>query len=67
MGHFEIFIFYFQLQELSFIQITPFGELTILGTQEVDGGEYECVASNEAGSTSETLILEVGCESNLLL
>lgn len=52
----------FQLQELSFIQINPFGQLTILGTQEVDSGEYECVATNEAGSTSEIVTLEVGCK-----
>lgn len=52
----------FQLQELSFIQISQSGGLTIIGTQEVDGGEYECVASNDAGSATETLTLEVGCE-----
>ena len=42
--------------------MSPEGELTIIGTQEVDSGEYECVATNEAGSTTEVVTLEVGCE-----
>ena len=54
----------FQLNELSFIQINPVtGELVVLGVQDMDAGEYQCVATNEAGSTTETITLEVGCES----
>jgi len=37
--------------------------LTILGTQDVDAGEYECVAANEAGTTTEIVELDVGCKS----
>ena len=36
--------------------------MTILGTQDVDAGEYECVAANEAGSTTEIVELDVGCK-----
>lgn len=51
-----------QLQPLSFLRMSPEGELTVLGTQEVDGGDYECVATNDAGSTRAVVVLEVGCE-----
>lgn len=49
-----------ELQELSYIQLDENGKLRILGTQEADAGEYSCVAENEAGKDTETVILEVG-------
>ncbi|XP_029915084.1 hemicentin-1 [Myripristis murdjan] len=36
------------------------GTLQIRGVQEVDAGEYRCLASSPAGSSSGTVILEVG-------
>ena len=53
----------FQLSELSFIEIREeTGELVVLGVQDMDGGQYTCVATNEAGSTQETITLQVGCK-----
>lgn len=49
-----------QLQEISFIEILPEGVLNIIGTQEIDAGDYDCVAANEAGTAKETVRLEVG-------
>lgn len=40
------------------------GTLQIRGVQEVDAGEYRCLASSPAGSSSGTVILEVGGESS---
>ena len=56
-----------QLAELSFLQISEDGRLSILGTQEMDTGEYECMATNDAGTATATLELDVGCETCLLL
>nr|XP_046206515.1 hemicentin-1-like [Oncorhynchus gorbuscha] len=36
------------------------GTLQIRGVQAMDAGEYSCVASNPAGTSSATVILEVG-------
>lgn len=36
------------------------GTLRIRGVQEVDGGQYSCVASSPAGTTAATVTLEVG-------
>ncbi|XP_071783895.2 hemicentin-1 [Centroberyx gerrardi] len=36
------------------------GSLQIRGVQEMDAGEYRCVASSPAGSSSGSVILEVG-------
>ncbi|KAK5871231.1 hypothetical protein PBY51_004123 [Eleginops maclovinus] len=36
------------------------GTLHIRGVQEVDAGQYSCVASSPAGTTAGTVILEVG-------
>jgi len=52
-----------QLEELSFIELSPDGSLTILGAQPLDTGDYECVAANDAGSSSDTVQLDVGCMS----
>ncbi len=51
-----------QLADLSFLSITDDGRLIIYGTQEVDAGEYTCIASNIAGNTSGVVTLEVGCK-----
>ena len=50
-----------QLEELSFIELSPDGSLTILGAQPLDTGDYQCVAANDAGSTSDVVQLDVGC------
>jgi len=47
---------------MSYLLLTPEGSLTIMGTQDVDDGAYECIATNEAGSARGTVMLEVGCE-----
>ena len=41
------------------------GTLHIRGVQEVDAGQYSCVASSSAGTTAGTVILEVGGEFTL--
>jgi Immunoglobulin I-set domain len=48
------------VQDLTFVHISPDGRLTITGTQDVDAGEYECVATNEAGTSSAYVNLEIG-------
>jgi len=54
-----------QLEQLSFIELSPDGSLTILGTQPVDTGHYQCVAANDAGTTTDHVTLDVGCQSLL--
>lgn len=39
------------------------GTLTIKETQDVDAGDYTCVAVNAAGTSSGKISLEVGGES----
>jgi len=56
-----------QLEELSFIELAPDGSLTILGTQPLDSGDYQCIAANDAGDTSDTVRLDVGCMSDIRL
>ena len=41
-------------------QDTHRGTLHIRGVQEVDAGQYGCVASSSAGSSAGTVTLEVG-------
>ena len=54
----------FQLSEVSFIEIRDdTGELVVLGAQDMDAGQYTCVAENGAGTTQETVTLQVGCKS----
>lgn len=57
----------FQLKTLSYVQITDSGQLRILGTQELDAGDYKCEARNEAGSDSATVTLVVGCKKSIIL
>jgi len=52
-----------QLEELSFIELSHDGSLTILGAQPLDTGDYRCVALNQAGSASDVVQLDVGCTS----
>ncbi|OWF52578.1 Hemicentin-1 [Mizuhopecten yessoensis] len=54
-----------QLRQLSYVNITTDGVLMILGTQEQDGGDYRCVATNEAGTDSADVTLEVGSEPRI--
>lgn len=49
------------------MKISDDGQLTILGTQAQDAGKYRCVASNNAGSTSATTQLTIGCMYPLFL
>ena len=44
------------------MQITDSGQLKIIGTQELDAGEYRCEAVNDAGKDSALIRLEVGCK-----
>lgn len=41
------------------------GTLHIRGVQEVDAGQYSCVASSSAGTSSGTVSLVVGGETTL--
>lgn len=43
------------------------GTLHIRGVQEVDAGQYSCVASSSAGTSSGTVSLVVGGEATLQL
>jgi len=53
-----------QLEDLPFIEISSGGRsLRILGAQDADAGDYECIAMNEAGSDSTIIHLDVGCTS----
>lgn len=55
-----------QLEDLPFVEVSPSGEsLKILGVQEIDAGDYECIAVNEAGTTSAVISLDIGCKSTL--
>ncbi|KAK3087485.1 hypothetical protein FSP39_006555 [Pinctada imbricata] len=54
-----------ELRRLSYVQISDAGELTILGTQEQDEGDYRCVAENKAGSDSVDVRLTVGAEPRI--
>lgn len=53
-------LIFLQLQELSFLEMHPDGVLLISGTQELDAGDYDCVATNEAGTSTATISLQVG-------
>ncbi|XP_033761247.1 hemicentin-1-like [Pecten maximus] len=55
-----------QLRQLSYVNITDDGVLMILGTQQQDGGQYRCVATNEAGTDSADVTLEVGSEPRII-
>lgn len=62
-----IFLFFFsgdlQVGSVPFAeQDVHLGTLQIRGVQEKDAGEYSCVARNPAGTSSATVILEVGGE-----
>ncbi len=46
--------------------ITRSGRLVIRNVQEMDAGEYRCVAKNEAGSDSAKVNLEVGCKYDII-
>ncbi|XP_039667627.1 hemicentin-1 [Perca fluviatilis] len=52
-----------QLHSSSFLDVDPSGgTLTIKETQDVDAGEYICVAVNAAGSSSGKISLDVGAK-----
>ena len=55
------------MKGLPYIKINEVGELFIDGTQEMDAGEYQCVATNEAGTVTGNVILQVGCKCLLSL
>ncbi len=58
-------LFIFQYNDLSFIEIEEDGSLRILGVQDMDAGQYTCMASNAAGSTRAQVTLTVGCKHML--
>ncbi len=59
----NIFSFFVsQYNDLSFIEIGEDGTLRILGVQDMDGGEYTCMATNQAGSVQTKVTLNVGCK-----
>lgn len=43
------------------------GLLKIQETQDLDAGDYTCVAINEAGRATGRLTLDVGCKLSCLL
>ena len=47
---------------MAYVRITDSGQLKIIGTQELDAGEYRCEAVNDAGTDSALIRLEVGCK-----
>ena len=47
--------------------MTPKGELIITGVQEADAGDYQCIATNEAGQSRASISLEVGCNEIYIL
>ncbi|KAG8182020.1 hypothetical protein JTE90_013951 [Oedothorax gibbosus] len=55
-----------EIQQLSYIQTSSDGTLSIFDVQETDAGEYTCVAENEAGSVNETMHLNVGSKPVLI-
>ncbi|XP_076455301.1 hemicentin-1-like isoform X2 [Babylonia areolata] len=48
------------LQTAYNVEVHPSGELLINNVQDLDAGLYKCVATNDAGSDSATVSLEVG-------
>ncbi|GAB1607434.1 hemicentin-1-like [Argonauta hians] len=55
-----------KLDGLPYININEAGELTIMGTQESDAGNYTCVATNEAGEHADQILLQVGSKPTFL-
>ena len=52
----------YDVSAMSFITVFDNGTLEILSVQDIDKGEYTCVASNGAGSDTATVTLDVGGE-----
>ena len=50
----------FQLSQYDYLEVTDSGALMIHGTQDMDAGEYVCVATNQAGTSEATVELVVG-------
>ena len=48
------------LSAMNFITIHANGSLEISSVQAIDRGDYICVVTNDAGSDSDTVNLEVG-------
>ena len=53
---------FLQLQTAYNVRVRNSGELLISNVQNTDAGAYKCVATNDAGSDSATVNLEVGCK-----
>ena len=58
-----LFVFQ-QLQTAYNVKVHHSGQLLINNVQDTDAGAYKCVATNDAGSDSATVNLEVGCKSS---
>nr|XP_022322237.1 hemicentin-1-like isoform X1 [Crassostrea virginica] len=54
-----------ELKQLSYVKISDDGDLSIIGAQEQDQGEYMCIATNTAGSDSVLIDLEVGADPRI--
>ncbi|XP_062570988.1 hemicentin-1-like isoform X1 [Saccostrea cucullata] len=54
-----------ELNQLSYVKIAANGDLSILGAQEQDEGDYMCIATNTAGSDSVIVNLEVGADPRI--
>lgn len=65
---FHVIFFYLDLGDLelrasTFLTIdSDRGLLKIQETQDLDAGDYTCVASNDAGRASGKITLDVGCK-----
>ena len=45
---------------MSYIEVNAQGQLVIIGTQEMDAGDYKCVLTNPAGTATGVVQLRVG-------
>ncbi|XP_077986992.1 hemicentin-1-like [Glandiceps talaboti] len=55
----------FTVLDKRFTTIKENGDLTIVGAQKIDSGDYTCVATNDAGSDTGVVALDVGSKPSI--